>query len=215
LWFRIIKVSAIKRPGITPPRNNFPTETPAIPPYITIGILGGNIGPIVAEAHVIAAEYFLGYPWSSIALISILPSAALSATADPDIPAKTTLASIFAWPSDPGRDPTIDLAKEKIFVVIPALFIIFAANINRGTAINKNESTPIIILSTSTPRGTFIIKAIVKKEDIPKENAKGIPITVKITKSIITIIKFIWIPLQPLVEEYKVHSNYLYLCSLE
>ena len=43
-------------PGIAPAKNRLPIDTPAMLPYITNAILGGTIGPIVAEAAVTTAE---------------------------------------------------------------------------------------------------------------------------------------------------------------
>ena len=79
------------------------------------------------EAPVIATENFSSYPASLIALISILPKPAASATAEPDIPAKITLAKIFACPNPPGTQPTALLANPKIRSVTPPEFILLLA----------------------------------------------------------------------------------------
>ena len=84
------------KPGMNPPKKRAPTETLAIAPYIIKGMLGGMIGPIVDEAAVTAAEKSASYPSSTIALISIGPTPALSATADPLIPEKIILATTLA-----------------------------------------------------------------------------------------------------------------------
>ena len=86
---------------------------------MTNGMLGGKIGPMVADATVMAAAYSAGYPWSSMDLISIFPKEALSAMAEPEIPAKTTLATTLACPNAPGMLPTMALAKRKIRSVTP------------------------------------------------------------------------------------------------
>jgi hypothetical protein len=83
-------------PGTIPPRNNFPTETPLIVEYMTMGTLGGKIGPIVVEAAVTAALKSASYPFCFIASISICPSPAASEVAVPDIPANNRLAKMFA-----------------------------------------------------------------------------------------------------------------------
>ena len=44
-----ISETAISNPGTKPARNSLPTDTPAILPYTTSGMLGGMIGPMVAE----------------------------------------------------------------------------------------------------------------------------------------------------------------------
>src|SRR5699024_12616730 len=84
-----------KMPGIAPPKNILPTETPAKEAHITIGILGGIIGPATADPAVMAALNSFGYPCFFIEGVRTLPSPALSATASPDIPAKIILEDIF------------------------------------------------------------------------------------------------------------------------
>ena len=60
-----------------------------------MGILGGMIGPIVADAQVTAQAKGPSYPASFIALISTVPSPATSAISEPLIPAKMILATIL------------------------------------------------------------------------------------------------------------------------
>ena len=63
------------------------------------------MGPIVAEAAVTAAAKGRGYPSSVMALISMVPRPAASATAEPDIPAKITLPMTLTWASPPRNRP--------------------------------------------------------------------------------------------------------------
>ena len=56
---------------------------------------GGMMGPITDDAAVIAAENFLVYPFFTIAGINIEPIAEVSATAEPDRPAKSIELRIF------------------------------------------------------------------------------------------------------------------------
>src|SRR5207253_10165993 len=51
-----IRPRPISRPGTTPARNSAPTETLARLPKITKGMLGGMIGPMVADTALIVAE---------------------------------------------------------------------------------------------------------------------------------------------------------------
>ena len=44
------------RPGRIPPVNNLITETPAVMPYIIIGMLGGMIGPMMPPEATRAPE---------------------------------------------------------------------------------------------------------------------------------------------------------------
>ena len=53
----IIKTNPIIKPGTIPAKNKYPIEVSDITEYKTIGMEGGIIGPIVAEAAVIAAAY--------------------------------------------------------------------------------------------------------------------------------------------------------------
>ena len=53
------------------------------------------MGPITDDAAVSAAEKSLGYPHFSISGINTLPIAEVSATAEPDNPAKMTEAQIL------------------------------------------------------------------------------------------------------------------------
>ena len=64
------------------------------------------IGPSVADAAVMPTANSVGYPWSCIALISIVPRPPASATAVPDMPAKITLPMTLTWPRPPFSQPT-------------------------------------------------------------------------------------------------------------
>src|SRR4051812_42673944 len=52
--------AAIKKPGTTPPRNSAPTDAPETSAYSNIGIDGGMMGPMVAEAALTATANALG-----------------------------------------------------------------------------------------------------------------------------------------------------------
>ena len=69
-----------------------------------------------------------------MALISIVPRPAASASAAPEIPAKIMLASTLTWARPPLMLPTTQLAKSKIFWVMPRAFIILPARMKNGTA---------------------------------------------------------------------------------
>ena len=78
---------------------------------MTNGSDGGMMGPSVAEAAVTPTENSLLYPWSRIALISIVPRPAASAIAVPDMPAKITEPTMLTCPSPPFIQPTSASAK--------------------------------------------------------------------------------------------------------
>ena len=65
------------------------------------------IGPITELAAVIAAENFLVYPCFSIAGINIEPIAEVSATADPDKPAKSIEVKTLTCAKPPFKCPII------------------------------------------------------------------------------------------------------------
>jgi hypothetical protein len=102
---------------------------------MTIGIDGGMMGPIVAEAAVIAAAYPGGkrFPFVIISII-IFPIPAASAIADPDIPEKINDATTLTWPNPPLNLPTHEIQNDRSRSDIVPAFIIFAATINNGTA---------------------------------------------------------------------------------
>jgi len=91
-----IRATVIISPGTTPARKRRPTETSATRPKMTMGILGGKMGPMVAEAAVTATLNSVSYPPSFMALSSIWPRPAASTTAAPDIPEKIRLATVLA-----------------------------------------------------------------------------------------------------------------------
>jgi len=75
-------------------------DVPVSPPKITMGTLGEKWAD-VDDVAVMAAENGASYPASRIALISISPSPAASATAEPEMPAKIRLARTLTWASPP------------------------------------------------------------------------------------------------------------------
>ena len=89
-------------------------DNSATKPKMTIGMLGGKMGPIVDEAAVIATLKSSSYPPSRMASSSIWPKPAASTTAAPDMPEKIRLATVLACPRPPGKNPTRARAKLKI-----------------------------------------------------------------------------------------------------
>jgi len=118
----------ISRPGTIPPRKSLPTETPIMAPMITMGMLGGMTIPIVEEMAVTATEYGRGYLSSIMWGMRILPMPAVSATAEPEIPAKIMLARMFTWARPPVRCPTRASQNSMILRLIPPQPIRFAAS---------------------------------------------------------------------------------------
>ena len=95
-----------------------------------------------AEDEVTAAANAPGYPFFFIAGIKIEPSAATSATADPEISAKNIEVAMLIMLKPPLINPTRAEAKAINLLDMPALFIIDPARINNGIAINGNFIDP-------------------------------------------------------------------------
>ena len=122
--------------------------------YMTIGMLGGIMGPMVALAAVTAQEKGLSYPASSMARTSMSPMPDASAMAEPVMPENIMLATTLTCASPPRMWPTIAPANSKILLVIPPAFITRAVKINSGTASSTNLSlNPITMVSATTSRG--------------------------------------------------------------
>jgi len=129
-----IMAAAIRMPGTKPARKSLLTETPVSAPYRTNGMLGGMTGPMAAALATMAAEKLGLKPLSTIALCSTWPRPAASAMADPDIPEKMTLAITHTCPSPPGTCPIIALAKRKMRLVMPPVFMRLPARMKNGMA---------------------------------------------------------------------------------
>ncbi len=69
------------------------------------GIDGGKIGPTMADELVTAAANAGVKPLLRIASISMRPRPPMSASADPDMPAKIRLPKMFTCASPPGNRP--------------------------------------------------------------------------------------------------------------
>ena len=70
------------------------------------GIDGGKIGPTIAELDVTAAANAGEKPFFFIASISMRPMPPMSASAEPDMPAKIRLPKMLTCARPPGRRPT-------------------------------------------------------------------------------------------------------------
>ncbi len=75
------------------------------------GIDGGKIGPTIAEELVTAAANGIENPLDFIASISMRPMPPMSASADPDMPAKIRLPKMLTCARPPGSRPTAVSAK--------------------------------------------------------------------------------------------------------
>ena len=70
------------------------------------GIDGGKIGPTIADELVTAAANGRLKPFLRMASISMRPRPPMSASAEPDMPAKIRLPKMLTCARPPGRRPT-------------------------------------------------------------------------------------------------------------
>ncbi len=123
---------------------------------MTMGMLGGMIGPSVAEAAETAQEKGLSNPALSIAWTSMTPGPATSAISEPDIPAKIMELTMFTCARPPRALPTTALAKSKSLSVSLEVLNTFAEKMKSGTARStKLFSNWITITSTTFVRSTL------------------------------------------------------------
>ncbi len=116
---RAIREKPIRIPGKMPAINILPTDTFAIKAKMIIGILGGMITPMEPPAATMEAAKFLSYPLSFIEGIRTEPTAAVSAAAEPETPAKSILESIDVIPRPPLKCPTRDSESATSLLDIP------------------------------------------------------------------------------------------------
>ena len=158
-----IVVTSIKRTthtiaGRIPPISSLTIDTLVIDPYMIRGMLGGKIGPTIADAAVTAPENSFVNPRSRIASISIFPRPPISASAAPEIPEKIRLAKMLTCANPPGKRPTVVPANEKIRRLIPAEFIKLPTRMNTGTATSGNESSAYIMRWETISKGKPMTK---------------------------------------------------------
>ena len=114
-----INARLMTMPGTMPAMNSLAMDVLVTTPNMMKNTLGGMIGPTMDDASVIPVLYRKSYPLSVMDLISIGPSAAQSAAAAPEMPAKTMEHRQLTWASPPGQCPTQALAKLKIWSATP------------------------------------------------------------------------------------------------
>ena len=117
---------------------------------------GGIITARDADEEVTAAAKAAGYPFFFIAGIKMDPSAATSATAEPEISAKNMEVAILIILNPPLTKPTKAEAKAIKRLEIPDVFMIAPAKINNGIAINGKFVAP-----------TYMTIAVSIKKSVP------------------------------------------------
>jgi len=137
-----MKVPPNSNPTSSPPANSLAMDTLVRNPKITIGMEGGMITPMEPPAATTAAAKAGGYPCRIMAGMTTAPMAAVSAAAEPEIPAKNMEATIHAQASPPGTQPTRLSEKSMSCREMPPVSMMDPASMNNGTARRSNESTP-------------------------------------------------------------------------
>src|SRR5207302_10033316 len=92
-------------PGANPVRNSLVTDVPAITAYRIMGMLGGMMMASDAATDVSPAVNAGGYPFCTMAGMMMLPIAATSATAEPEISAKNIDEAKLTMPNPPRLCP--------------------------------------------------------------------------------------------------------------
>ena len=146
-----------------------------------------------ADDDVTAAASGAEYPRFFICGINTEPSAATSATAEPDISAKKRLTPMLTIARPPRTKPMMAFTKLMSLSVIPPAFMIAPAKTNIGMAINENLVDPSYISSASvTILSTPSVTARPKMAATARPTAIGTLIQISATK-ITNIIKTIMI----------------------
>jgi hypothetical protein len=188
-------------PGIIPAINISPTDTPAITPYKTKGILGGIMTPMVPAAAVIAVANPSLYCFSFIDGIIKEPIAETVAGPDPDIAAKNMQANIVTKANPPVIQPTKLSAKLTNLLDIPQLYIKLPAKIKKGIA-KRGKLSKVAKAFCITP---IIGRLEVSNIVIIVANPKPTPI------GILREIEIMSIEINNIVTIFKILSIILYL----
>jgi hypothetical protein len=141
---RSIWAIPINIPGIIPAKNRALTDVLETQAYIIRGILGGMIIPIVEDAPVTATLKGRSYPSSIIAFIIIALAPAVSAVAEPDMPAHIMETSTFTMARPLLTKPISEVTKSTNLLKILVEVMIFAASMKKGTASKGKELIPPI-----------------------------------------------------------------------
>src|SRR5256714_14702694 len=103
-----------------------------------MGIDGGMLTASVEAEESTAAENSFEYPLLFIAGIRMVPSAAASATAEPEISAKNIDVTIVTWASAPRTNPNTAEESAMSLREMPDGFMIGPARLKRGMEVSGN-----------------------------------------------------------------------------
>ncbi|MCY1236223.1 hypothetical protein D9M72_488690 [compost metagenome] len=133
---------ARKAAGTKPARNSVVVEMVVMDPRISSTMLGGMVSPMMAEADRTATTSPRGYLRSSSMPRMVVPTAATSATLEPEMPEKMYMVTTTTWSRPPRRCPiraSTSLASGR---VRPAEFITVPARIKNGIARRTKPLAP-------------------------------------------------------------------------
>ena len=178
----------IMMPGIQPPMNISPTETPVMEAYTTNAMEGGMT--MAMEEALAIREEAKGAekpPRLIMAGIRIMPRAATVAGPEPEMAPKkqATITATMAMP--PRRWPTQSSANATRRLEMPALAMMLPDRTKNGIASSRNFAMPLYTLVGTTVRGE-LLKSRAKMEDIPR-------LTKKLPNRIKLIIQSLCLPL--------------------
>ena len=198
IMMMITRDRPIMMPGIQPPMNISPTETPVMEAYTTNAMEGGMT--MAMEEALAIREEAKGAekpPRLIMAGIRIMPRAATVAGPEPEMAPKkqATITATMAMP--PRRWPTQSSANATRRLEMPALAMMLPDRTKNGIASSRNFAMPLYTLVGTTVRGE-LLKSRAKMEDMPRLTAMGIfssSITKKLPNRIKLIIQSLCLPL--------------------
>ena len=165
-------------PGTAPATKSLVMDWPVSTPYMTNRMLGGMMGATIAALAFTATVNAFPYPSLIMAGIMMLPMAAQSATADPEIPPKKILVTMLVMASPPGNLPTTALANDSTRWVMPLAVIKFPAKRKKGMASSEKDSIPANMRCGMIWIGTFPISSRTTRQLNPKARDSGIRIRI-------------------------------------
>ena len=119
-----------------------------------------------------------------MALISMAPTEAMSATDEPDTPEKITEEMTFTWPSPPGSQPTIASAKSKMRSATLPRSMTAPTRMNSGTATSRNEFIDENMVCVRRSNGIGVNRRSVTTPASPSATASGTPTMLMAKKTI-------------------------------
>src|SRR5512146_2276564 len=148
-----------------------------------MGMLGGMMTPMVPAVAMTAAAYSRSYPFFAMAGIMTPPTAAASAAAEPDIPAKIMEARTVMMASPPGIQPTTAKAKFVMRFPMPPALIKSPARMKNGRASSVKDSL-VLTIDWKITAGSYFPDQRKKTRGVrPMANASGIAVHERPRKS--------------------------------